>query len=133
MFSIGIRDMGPRPNFFKKVHTKTNSTINSGIAGCGFSLLWLAVWYGNFHGWFGGFMDISELPIAFLYFIYLALYVWYIRSFREQGLFSGYILPFLAGAGSIYIIQAAAHKDMFVQFTTVLFVIMIVGNFLNKK
>lgn len=133
MFSIAIRDMGPGPNFFKKVHAKTNSTIHSGIAGCGFSLLWLAVWYGNFHGWFSGFMDISELPIAFLYFIYLALYVWYMRKFREPGLFNGYILPLLAGAGSIYIIQAAAHKDMFVQFTTLLFGIMIVGNILNKK
>jgi len=132
MFSIGVRDMGPEPNFFKEVHMKTNSTIHSGIAGFCFSLLWLAVWYGNFHGWFGGFMDISELPIAFLYFIYLALYLWYIRKFREPGIFNGYILPLLAGAGSIYIIQAAFHKDMFLQFTIVLAAIMITGNILNS-
>ena len=133
MFSIGVRDMGPKPNLFKAVNSKTDSTINSGIAGLCLSFLWLMVWYGNFHGWFGGFMDTSELPIAFLYFVYLALYVWYIRKFGKRGIFIGYIIPLLAGAGSIFIVLAATRKDMFWQFSLVLVVIMIAGNLLNRK
>lgn len=40
MYSIGIRNMGPKPDFFKVVNPKTNSTTNSGIAGFITAFLW---------------------------------------------------------------------------------------------
>ncbi len=67
-------------------------------------------------GWWGKFMDISELPIAFLYVIYISLYFYVAKNYEDLGSFKRYIAPFLAGCGSIYIIFGAIQKDMFLQF-----------------
>ncbi|MEE4241574.1 MAG: amino acid permease [Desulfopila sp.] len=116
MFSIALRDLGPKAEFFKQVNIQTNSTLYSGILGMVLSCFWLMVWYGNFAGWWGGFMDISELPIAFLYLIYIAIYIWVMRTFTDLGMFGRFIAPLLAGCGSMYIIWGAVQKDMFLSF-----------------
>lgn len=116
MFSIASRNLGPRADLFKKINPVTNSTSHSAILGYFLSLFWLMVWYGNFHGWWGQFMDISELPIAFLYVIYISIYIWVMKTFTELGPLGRFICPVLAGCGSIYIIWGAIQKDMFIHF-----------------
>jgi APA family basic amino acid/polyamine antiporter len=127
MYSIASRGLGPKADFFGTVDAKTNSTKNSALLGFVFSLFWLLVWYGNFAGWFGKFMDISELPIAFLYVIYISLYIWVIRKFKGLGPFSRYVAPFLSGVGSLYIIWGAIQKDMFLHFFLLTLAIVIAG------
>lgn len=116
MYAIAARNCGPRPDFFKQVNAATNSTVNSALLGFVLSAGWMLVWYGNFAGWWGQFMDISELPIAFLYLVYISLYLWVMRSFDDLGPFSRFVAPTLAGAGSLYIIWGAIQKDMFGHF-----------------
>ena len=127
MFCIASRGLGPRPEVFAAVDPRTNSTKNSAILGFVLSAFWLLVWYGNFAGWFGKFMDISELPIAFLYVIYIALYVWVMKKFREHGPFTRFVAPLLAGVGSLYIIWGAIQKDMFLHFFLIALVILLAG------
>ena len=134
MFSIASRNLGPCSAFFKKVNSSSNSTVNSAILGFCLSAFWLMVWYGNFAGWWGRFMDISELPIAFLYVIYISLYVFVMRTFDDLGIFSRFIAPFLAGCGSLYIIWGAIQKDMFIHFLIITAVIIICGlPFIKRK
>ncbi len=123
MFAIALRDLGPAADIFKRVNIRTNSTLNSGLLGFALSAIWLMVWYGNFAGWWGSFMDISELPIAFLYVIYISLYIWVMRTFNNLGFLSRYVAPLLAGAGSIYIIWGATQKAMFIHFTIIALII----------
>lgn len=125
MFSIASRNLGPKPEFFKAINRKTDSTINSAILGFCLSAFWLMVWYGNFQGWWGKFMDISELPIAFLYVIYIAIYIWVMKEYRDLGPLPRFLAPLFAGAGSIYIIWGAIHKDMFIHFVLLTAVIML--------
>ncbi len=127
MYSIASRGLGPKADFFGTVDAKTNSTKNSAFLGFVFSAFWLLVWYGNFAGWFGQFMDISELPIAFLYVIYISLYIWVMRKFKGLGPFSRYAAPFLSGLGSLYIIWGAIQKDMFLHFFLLTLAIVIAG------
>ncbi|KJS02824.1 MAG: amino acid permease [Desulfobulbaceae bacterium BRH_c16a] len=127
MFAIASRGLGPSPRFFGTIDRRTNSTGNSAILGFILSAFWLVVWYGNFAGWFGKFMDISELPIAFLYVIYISLYIWVMRRFTDLGPFSRYAAPLLAGAGSVYIIWGAIQKDLFVHFFLLTLVIVLAG------
>ncbi|MFW5826722.1 MAG: APC family permease, partial [Alkalispirochaeta sp.] len=61
MFAIASRGVGPAPRYFRVVAPGTNSTQRSAVVGLVLSAAWMVVWYGNFAGWFGGFMDISEL------------------------------------------------------------------------
>ena len=79
-------------------------------------------------------MDISELPIAFLYVIYISLYVFVMRRFDDLGIFARFIAPFLAGCGSLYIIWGAIQKDMFIHFLILTAVIIICGvPFIKRK
>ena len=127
MFSIASRDMGPRPDLFKRINPAYNSTTCSAFIGFVLSAFWLMVWYGNFNGWWGGFMDISELPIAFLYVIYISLYIWVMKTFTDLGSFSRFLCPFLAGVGSLYIIWGAIQKDMFMHFLVLALLILAAG------
>lgn len=134
MFAIASRGLGPKADFFGAIDPRTNSTQNSAILGFVLSAFWLLVWYGNFAGWFGKFMDISELPIAFLYVIYISLYVWVMRKFSEAGPISRFVAPVLAGAGSLYIIWGAIQKDMFIHFFLLTLVILVTGlPFMRQK
>ncbi|BBD09121.1 APC family permease [Desulfovibrio ferrophilus] len=134
MYSIASRNMGPKPEVFKRINAATNSTTHSALIGYLFSCIWLVVWYGNFNGWWGQFMDISELPIAFLYVIYISIYIWVMKTFTDLGPVSRFICPLLAGCGSIYIIWGAVQKDMFAHFLVILLAIFGIGMMLmNDK
>ncbi len=133
MFSIASRNLGPCPDFFCKVNPVTNSTTTSALLGYVLSCFWLVVWYGNFMGWWGQFMDISELPIAFLYVIYISLYIWVMKTFTDLGPISRFVCPLLAGAGSCYIIWGAIQKDMFIHFLLLSLTILGTGLALMKK
>jgi basic amino acid/polyamine antiporter, APA family len=134
MYSIASRGLGPNAKFFSAINHSYNSTVNSAILGFVLSVFWLVVWYGNFAGWFGAFMDISELPIAFLYVIYLSLYLWVMRTFTDLGPLGRFVVPFLAGTGSLYIIWGAIHKDMFFHFLILTLAIVAAGiPFMREK
>jgi APA family basic amino acid/polyamine antiporter len=98
--------------------------------------LWGLVWFGNFEGWFGGFLDTSELPIAFLYAIYLLVYLWIMRSFTELNLWQRFVAPSLSTVGSLYIVYAAVQKDLFLVFAGITVVILLsafLSEVLNAK
>ncbi|WP_462326019.1 APC family permease [Desulfoplanes sp.] len=132
MYSIASRKLGPKADFFSVVNPTTNSTIHSAVFGYILSCVWLVVWYGNFAGWWGQFMDISELPIAFLYVIYISIYIWVMKTFTDLGGFSRFACPLMAGAGSLYIIWGAIQKDMFMHFLIISLLILAVGYMLMK-
>ena len=133
MYSIASRNLGPKSDFFREVNPRTNSTIHSAMIGYILSCMWLVVWYGNFEGWWGAFMDISELPIAFLYVIYISIYIWVMKTFTDLGGFSRYGCPAMAGAGSLYIIWGAVQKDMFTHFLVISLIILGAGFKLMKS
>ncbi|PIE57919.1 MAG: amino acid permease [Desulfobulbus propionicus] len=127
MYAIASRRRGPAPGLFGRISRRTNSTVLSAMVGFAMSSIWLLVWYGNFAGWWGGFMDISELPIAFLYVVYISLYFWVIKTFTDTGFIVRYVLPVLAGIGSCYIIWGAVQKDMFLHFFLITLAVIVAG------
>lgn len=133
MYSVAARGYGPRADVFARIDKRTNSTLNSALLGYVMSCIWMVVWYGNFHGWWGNFMDISELPIAFLYVIYLSLYLWFMKTFDDEGPFVQYVAPALAAIGSLYIIWGAVHKAMIIHFVVITLLIILAGRLMMKK
>ena len=132
MYSLGIRGRGPKAKLFSEVSEKTNAPGYSVLAGGVLTFLWTIVWFGNFEGWFNGFMDTSELPIAMLYAIYVAIYIWIMRTFKEGSIFQRFIAPILSLSGSLYIIYAAVQKDMFATFLLITAIILLVGYLSDK-
>ncbi len=132
MYSIASRGLGPKAGTFSTLNSTTNSMVASGLLGLLLSAFWMSVWYGNFAGWWGGFMDISELPIAFIYVVYTALYLWVMRTFTDLGPIGRFGAPLLAATGSLYIIWGAVQKDMFLLFLLVTLAVMAAGLFLMR-
>lgn len=134
IYSAAVRGMGPRPGLFATVSSRHDSPVASSVFGLVLSSLWMLVWYGNFNGWWGGFMDISELPIAFLYVIYLSLYYWVIRGNSGSSILVRYVTPILAAIGSLYIIYGALQKDMILQFIILTLLLLGIGKvFMGPK
>lgn len=127
MYVLADKNQGPAPKFFARINEQTNSTMASSSVGIGMSVIWLAVWYGNFAGWFGGFMDISELPIAFLYVSYIAIHIWYMKHFVKFSLIKRFLIPLISTAGSLYIIWGASQKDLFGVFMVIMLIIFGIG------
>lgn len=126
MYSVAVRGRGAASHLFVKV-SKQNTPMYSVIGGAVVSALWFVVWYGNFNGWWGGFLDTSELPIAMLYAINIAVYIWIMRTFIELNWFKRFVVPALAIAGSLYIVYGAVQKELFAQFLSITIVILVVG------
>jgi len=116
MYSMAIRNRGYKPSLFTKVESRDAAPKGSVLVGIIIGALWLVVWFGNFEGWWNGFMDISELPIALQYAIFIGVYVYIIRSFKDENVFNRFIAPSLAIAGSLFIVYAAVQKDLFLVF-----------------
>jgi len=134
--SLAFRNKGFAPKYFAKTAPKTNSPTRSIMLALVIMSLWGLVWFGNFEGWFNGFLDTSELPIAFLYAVYLLVYVWIMRSFTDLNVWQRFVAPSLSTVGSLYIVYAAVQKDLFLVFsliTLLIFVSAFVSELLNKK
>lgn len=135
IYSLAYRGRGPKPEFFVQVEEKHNSPRRSSVFGLVIALLWLSVWYGNFQGWFGegNFLDTSELPIALLYSVYIAIYVWLMKTFTDLHFVKRFVIPSLATAGALFIIIASIQKDLFIYFLIITVVILIIGYFVDSK
>jgi APA family basic amino acid/polyamine antiporter len=132
MYSLAIRGRGFKSKVFSEVNETTNAPGYSVLLGALLTFLWTIVWFGNFEGWFNGFMDTSELPIAMLYAIYVAIYIWIMRTFKDGNVFQRYIAPALSLLGSLYIIYAAVQKDMFLVFFGITVAILVFGYVSDK-
>ncbi len=135
MYSLAYRSRGPKPEFFIEVEDTHNAPRRSSVFGFVVALVWITVWYGNFQEWYGTgrFFDTSELPIALLYSVYIAVYIWIMRTFKELNVVQRYVIPTLATLGSGFIIFAAVQKDLFIYFLLATVVILVIGYFVDNK
>lgn len=78
-------------------------------------------------------MDTSELPIAFMYAIFISVYVYIIRSFKDKSFINRFVFPIAAIAGSLYIVFAAVQKDLFIVFIVIMAAIAILGFLFDRS
>jgi basic amino acid/polyamine antiporter, APA family len=134
-YQIGVKNIGPKPSFMTKL-SKYDAPINSGLVSLGAGLFWGIIWYGNFQGYWGVFMDTSVLPIVFLYTAYIMVYIDVIKNYQELPVWKRYFVPALATFGGLYLIYGAFTSDpkAFLYYLAIVVVIMGVGYlFYNKK
>ncbi len=139
MYSLAVRDEGPRPDMFKQVDPVTNMPTNSSILGlflCGF---WLLYFFGaNLASplWFGKFsFDTSELPIVTIYAMYIPIFIAMMIKEKDLSGFKRIVMPILAVCGSLFMVFAACYADKMavVYYLIVFAVIMVIGVFFIKK
>lgn len=133
LYSLAIRDCGPKPKVFAQVDKVTNMPTNSSIFGvllCGF---WLLYFYGaNLvpAPWFGPFcFDTSELPIVTLYAAYIPIFIMLMVKEKDLSGLKRFVMPILATAGCVFMIVAAcfAHGISVAFYLIVFVVVMLIG------
>lgn len=133
IYALAIRKMGPKPEMFKQIDKETNMPTNSAVFGLLLTAIWLTIWYGNFAGWWGTFLDVSELPIVTMYALYIPIFVWIMKTMTELNSFKRIIVPLVSICGSIFMIVAAcySHKFAVVIYLVIFAIIMAIGLYLK--
>lgn len=105
-YSISIRNMGPSPKFFSKIGKKSKLPVNSGLVGFIVSIFWVIVWYGSLKGWWGMFLDFSELPVITMYALYIPIFIWMMKEMKDLGFIKRYVVPGVSILVSLFMIVA---------------------------
>lgn len=138
IYSIAVRNEGPRPEIFNQVDKITNMPTNSSIFGMLLCGIWLLFFYGaNLTApWFGFFcFDSSELPIVTIYALYIPIFIMMMVKEKDLSTFKRFIMPTLALAGCVFMIYAAciSHGKAVIAYLIIFAITMIIGAFYSKK
>ncbi len=111
-YSLAVRNQGIAPSVFRKIDEQTNVPTNSSRISLVLILVYLLVWFANFKGLMpnGVFVDISELPIAMIYGVYILIYIAYMRKMVDLSLIKRFVIPTLALLGALIIVYGAFSK-----------------------
>lgn len=139
-YSVAIRGDGIAPKQLSKLSKKTSMPKNSAIVATCLTLVLLTIWYGNFNGWYSFLttivgtneIDTSTFPIAFVYFAYVAIYVYYMIMFKDQNVLKRFIIPILALIGSSFILIGAFTNPKVMPGMIFSFVFTAVGLFFYR-
>ncbi|MDS1005007.1 APC family permease [Clostridium sporogenes] len=135
-YSLAIRDQGIKPELFSKLNSKTNIPTNSTIANFILICIYLFIWFANFKGLFPNkmFVDISELPIALIYGIYIVIYIAYMLKMKDLSYVKRFIIPFFALAGALIIVYGGLSKpSVIIDLVISVFVFISGLLFYNKR
>ena len=104
MYTMSCRGHGIAPEKFSKIGKNKNISFLSCIYGYGCILLMLLVWYLAMHNvWiFGHLGSMDEIICAIIYAIYITMYVFIMKNFKELIVVKRFILPGLAIIGSLF-------------------------------
>lgn len=104
MYTMSCRGQGIAPEKFSKIGKNKNISFLSCIYGYGCILLMLLVWYLVMHNvWiFGHLGSMDEIICAIIYAIYITMYIFIMKNFKELNVVKRFILPGLAIIGSLF-------------------------------
>ena len=111
MYSIAVRDCGPKPKMFASVDPETNMPSNSGVL----ALLCCGAWFfyfyaANMNPIFGLFnFDSSELPIITIYALYIPIFIMFIVKEGKKDTFKNVFMPILAIIASLFMVFVAIY------------------------
>lgn len=113
MYAVAARNEGPGQKIFTQVDAGTNMVTNSAIWGLFISSAWLIYFYGanlTEVGWFGIFnFDSSELPIVTIYAMYIPIFIIWMKTQKNEGIFKRFILPGAAIVACVFMVFAAVY------------------------
>lgn len=114
MYSISVRNMGPKVNLMKQIDPASGMPSNSCIVGLVIVAAWLVYFYGanlTAKPWFGVFsFDSSELPIITIYALYIPMFIQFMRKAKELSALKRFVLPALGIIGSGFMVIAAIYS-----------------------
>ena len=118
MYSLGVRNYGPKAEYTKEIDNKTHMPSNSAVVGLVIVAFWLVFFYGanlTPNGWFGYFnFDSSELPIVTIYAFYIPIFIQFMKKEKDLPFVKRFVLPTLGVIGSTFMVFAALYSHGYV-------------------
>jgi len=102
-FSLAVRGQGPAPHLMSKMN-KNNMPTYSALFAAMLSAMYLIIWFASINNVFGQFIAIDEIPIVMMYGLYILLYIWYMRTFKDLGFVKRFVVPSCAIFGALIIL-----------------------------
>ena len=122
MYSLSVRNMGPKVKLMKQIDPASGMPSNSCIIGLVVVAAWLVYFYGaNLApaGWFGYFnFDSSELPIVTIYALYIPMFIQFMRKEKSLPAVKRFVLPTLGLIGSAFMVFAALYSHGYTPYVT---------------
>ncbi len=131
MYSIAVRNCGPKPKMFRQVDKISNMPVNSSVVGLVICAFFLVYFYGaNLADplWFGKYgFDSSEIPIVTIYAMYVPIFISMIIKEKSLSFFKRFIVPVVAMIACLFMVYAAiiAHGMDTVYYLIVFAIVMI--------
>ena len=114
MYSLSVRNMGPKVDLMKQIDPASGMPSNSCIIGLVIVGAWLVYFYGGNLAptpWFGKFsFDSSELPIITIYALYIPMFIQFMRKEKNLPAVKRFVLPTLGIIGSAFMVFAAFYS-----------------------
>ena len=111
LYSLSVREEGPKPHVFGEVSKSVNMPVNSAVVAVAINAFWLFYFYGavlNEKPLFGVFsFDLSELPIITIYAMYIPMFIRLIKLHGKENTLKNVVLPLLGIVASVFMVIAA--------------------------
>ena len=120
MYSLSVRNMGPKVDLMKQIDPASGMPSNSCIIGLVIVAGWLVYFYGanlTATPWFGKFsFDSSELPIITIYALYIPMFIQFMRKEKNLPAVKRFVLPALGIIGSAFMVFAAFYSHGYMPY-----------------
>ena len=106
MYTMSCRGQGICPEKFSKLRKNESVSFLSCLYGFCCMILMLGVWYLAMHeiSIFKHLGSMDEIVCAIIYGVYITMYIYIIKNFKDCNIFERYVLPIIAIIGSIFFV-----------------------------
>ena len=106
MYTMSCRGQGPAPEKFSKLGRNQSVSLLSCLYGLGCMILMLGVWYLAMHGvWIFKYLgSMDEIVCAIIYGVYITMYIYMMKNFKDCNVFQRFVMPIVAIIGSIFFV-----------------------------
>lgn len=106
MYTMSCRGQGIMPKEFSKLGKNQSVSLLSCIYGFCCMVLMLIIWYLAMHEvWLFKYLgSMDEIVCAIIYGVYITMYVFIMRNFKDESIFRRFVMPIIAIIGSVFFV-----------------------------
>ena len=106
MYTMSCRNLGPAPEKFSKLGKNQSVSLLSCLYGFICMVVMLGIWYLALNEiWIFKYLSsMDEIVCAIIYGVYITMYIYIIKNFKDQNVFSRFIMPIIAIIGSLFFV-----------------------------